>query len=58
MLVDFGPLRICLHDVGSICLVPPDPFYRYFRSGGSIYWSPGPLYGGPNPTWHVQIMRI
>src|SRR6218665_1834127 len=34
MLVDFGPPRICLHDGGSICLVPPDPFYRYFRSGG------------------------
>jgi len=40
MLVHFDSLRICLHDGGSICLVPPDPFNRYFRSGGSIYWSP------------------
>src|SRR6218665_290297 len=40
----------CLHEGGSICLVPPDPFYRYFRSGGSIYWYPRTTLGGPNPT--------
>jgi len=25
---------------------PPDPFYRYFRSGGSIYWFPRTALGG------------
>jgi len=34
MLVTFGPPGICLHDGGSIYLVSPDKFYRYFRSGG------------------------
>jgi len=27
MLVNFDPPGICLHNGGSICLVPPDPFY-------------------------------
>src|SRR6218665_84049 len=30
----FYPPRICLPDGRSICLVPQDPFSRYFRSGG------------------------
>ena len=50
MLVHFDPPRICLHAGGPICLVPPDPFYRYFRSVGSIYWShPTALGGGRIP---------
>src|SRR6218665_1635636 len=40
MLVNFGPPGICLRNEASIYLVPPDQFYRYFRSDRSIYWSP------------------
>jgi len=42
MLVHFDPPVFCLHDGGSICLGPRS-VHRYFRSGGSIYWPPGPL---------------
>src|SRR6218665_970467 len=45
MLVHFDPPRICLHDGGSICLVPPDPFYRYFRSGDRLSGPPDRLRG-------------
>jgi len=43
MLVHFDPPRICLHDGGSICLVPRIRSTGIFGPGGSIYWSPGPL---------------
>ena len=46
MLVHFDSPRICLHDGGSICLVPPDPFYRYFRSGDRFIGSPKTALGG------------
>ena len=62
MLLHFDTLRICLHDVGSIFLVPSDPFYRYFRTGGSIYWSPdrfregGESHVTPAGGWfHVSV---
>jgi len=46
MLVHFDPPRNCLHDGGSICLVPPDPFYRYFRSRGIDLLVPRTALGG------------
>jgi len=45
----FDPPRIYLHDGGTDLFSLPDPFYRYFWSGGSIYWSPGPFYGDRIP---------
>ena len=55
MLVDFGPPRICLHDRRSICLVHPDPFSRYFRSGGIDLLVPRTALGGTEshvtPAW-------
>jgi len=53
MLVHFDPPRICLHDGRSICLVPPDPFYRYYQSGGLIYWFPRTALGGDRIPRHI-----
>jgi len=55
MLVNFDPPGICLHDGGSICLVPADPFYRYFRFGGIDLLVPRIALGELNPTWHQHI---
>jgi len=54
MLVHFDPPWICLHDGGSISLAPPDPIYRYFRSGGSV----DRFRGEKNPTWHRQPFNL
>jgi len=58
MLVHFDPPRICLHDEIDL-FIPPDLFYRYFRSGGSIYWSPRTALGGTEshvtPATQVRV---
>ena len=50
MLVNFGPPGICLHDEGSIYLVPRISSTGSFGPGGSIYWFPRTALGGPNLT--------
>jgi len=46
MLVNFVPPGICLHDEGSIYLVPPDQFYWYFRSEGDRFIVPPDRFRG------------
>src|SRR6218665_3302627 len=36
---------------------PPDPFYRYFWSGGSIYSSPRTALGGTESQCHRKLTR-
>jgi len=70
MLVNFDLPGICLHDGGSICLVPPGSVLPIVSvRGGSIYWSlrialggieshvtPVLLFGGSTGhLWPVQI---
>ena len=50
MLVNFGPPGICLHDGGSIYLVPQISSTSIF--GPYVLVPSDRFNGGPNPTWH------
>src|SRR6218665_3159566 len=50
MLVNFGPPGICIHDGGSIYLVPPRSVLPVFSVRGIDLLVPRTALGGPNPT--------
>ena len=56
MLVHFNP-RGSVYTMGIDLFSPPDPFYRYFWSGGSIYSSPRTALGGTESQCHRKLTR-